>query len=112
LTDEMLCGNLTEMKKQEIEQALADLTQKLEIICEEQELEMRTIKFLGLQSDNLLKKSKDDSLPFNEKEEICKQMDALYNRMLMEEQMVMERGKRIEELDNRFDNLKKLIPEE
>lgn len=93
------------MNQENIERELTKITTELEVIEKSMTIEFQSVGFLSVQADILLKKVKDDSIPLDEKEQIYKQMDALYTRMKLEEKMILSRGVKVDELEKRFNEL-------
>jgi len=96
------------MKKEQLEIELNNLVDELCQVEERANLETATTKFLGVESDKLIIKSKDTTLSLEEKELICKQMEALQMRLIRETKTLGEDMKKLAELSNRFDYLRSL----
>jgi hypothetical protein len=89
------------MKKEDMEQELYRLTDKVNEMLKQAKLEMSSIKFLEKQTNNLIEQFNDPRISFEEKEIIEKQMDALQQRLLLEKEMVEKNDTLVEEIDER-----------
>jgi len=100
------------MKKEQLEIEVNKLMTELATLEENATLEAATTSFLSNEADKLLLKSEDKSLSPQEKEEVCKQMDALQKRISIEQDSMFKGMRRLAELTDRFNYLKTVTPED
>ena len=72
-------------------------------------MEAATAEFLGKEADKLMIKMKDDSIPFDQKELIAKQMDALHQRMMIEIAAFENDLPKLDALDKRMNELQLIV---
>ena len=97
------------MKKEILEKELNKVLADANELKERADLEAATAEFLGREADKLMAKMKDDSVPFEEKEQISKQMDALHRRMQHEIEAFENDIPKLEALDNRMNKLQLIV---
>ena len=97
------------MKKEILEKELNKVLADANELKERADLEARTAQFLGNEADKLMANMKDDSIPFEQKEEISKQMDALHQRMRLEIAAFENDIPKLEALDKRMDELQLIV---
>jgi hypothetical protein len=93
------------MKKEILEKELLKVLADANELQERAELEAQTAQFLGNEADKLMAKMKDDNTPFEQKEQISKQMDALHKRMQHEIASFENDIPKLEALDKRMNEL-------
>jgi len=108
----MLRGKVTSMKKEQMEIELNKVITELSLLEEQANLETATTQFLGKETDKLMIKVKDDSLSFEEKEQVYSQMAALQGRLTKETMLVAEDMRKLSTLHDRFNYLQTLSIEE
>jgi len=94
------------MKKEILHEELFKVLADAKELQEKSELELLTAEFLKSEADKLMAKMTDDTIPFEDKEEISKQMDALHTRMKREVRSFEAGIPKLEALDNRMKELK------
>lgn len=100
------------MKKAQMETEVTNLIQALIKLEETANLEKDTAEFLANEAQKLVVQSKKEGLTFEEQDNICKKMDALHNRMILEQTSMLKNKVRLKELTEKFAYLKSLPIEE
>jgi len=100
------------MKKEQLEIELNQLMTELCVLEEQANLEKATTDFLGKETDKLLIKSQDSTLPLEERERVYNQMTALQGRLNRETRALVADMNRLEELSNRLEYFQSLTIEE
>ncbi len=94
------------MKKEEIESELLKVLEDARALQERAETELKTSEFLKSHADELLKKFEDSNTPLSEKEQIEKQMNALFVRISYEITQFEKDVVRMKILDNKLSALR------
>jgi hypothetical protein len=97
------------MKKEILEKELTKVLADANELKERADLEAATAEFLGKEANKLMAKMKDDNIPFEQKEEISKQMDALHQRMRLEIAAFENDIPKLEALENRMAGLQLIV---
>ena len=97
------------MKKEILEKELTKVLADANELKERADLEAATAEFLGKEADKLMIKMKDDSIPFDQKELIAKQMDALHQRMMIEIAAFENDLPKLDALDKRMNELQLIV---
>jgi hypothetical protein len=97
------------MKKEILEKELLKVLADANELKERADLEAATAEFLGKEADKLMVKMKDENTPFEQKEEISKQMDALHKRMMLEIAAFENDIPKLEALDKRMNELQLIV---
>ena len=97
------------MKKEILEKELIKVLADAKDLQDKAELEMQTAEFLKNEADKLMAKMADNSIPYDEKEQISKQMEALHTRMQHEIRSFEAGIPKLEALDNRMKELKLIV---
>lgn len=97
------------MKKEILEKELLKVLADANELKERADLEAATAEFLGQEADKLMAKMQDDSIPFDQKEAIAKQMDALHRRMQVEIAAFENDIPKLEALDTRMNELQLIV---
>ena len=97
------------MKRKELEKELLKVLDDAKDLQTASELHLATADFLRKEGNKLMKKADDPTLPYDQKEEVTKQMIALKKRL---ESELIAREKdtpKIMVLDDRFNELKTIF---
>lgn len=70
---------------------------------------MKTAEFLKNEADKLLVKREDDSLTFEQREELSKQMEAMHKRLNREVRQFENGAIQLQVLEKKLDYLKELV---
>lgn len=97
------------MKKEEIEKQLVAVLEEANRLQEKCEIEMATAEFLKNEADKLLIKMSDESLTFDEKELLSKQMTAMHGRLESEVRRFEDGALQLIVLEKKLDYLKGLV---
>lgn len=97
------------MKREILEKELNKVLADADELKERADLEAATAEFLGREADKLMGKMKDDAIPFEEKEEISKQMNALHRRMQHEIEAFENDLPKLEALEKRMNELQLIV---
>jgi len=97
------------MNKREVEQELNRISKQADFLLEKAEIEMNTVRFLEKQADILILKANDVSIPFDEKENLDKEIDSLRTRIKLEMKMINDAMPEIEKLDEKVQILSREI---
>jgi hypothetical protein len=97
------------MKKEEIEKQLVAVLEEANRLQEKSELEMKTAEFLKTQADKLLAQRDNENLPFDEKERLSKQLEAMHGRIEHEIRQFEAGAAQLIALEKKLDYLKQLV---
>lgn len=94
------------MNKQQLESELNKVLSDATILQERSETELKTAEFLKGRADALLKKFEDPATPFDEKEQIQKEMNALQVRISYEITQFEKNVVRLKIIENKLNDLR------
>lgn len=97
------------MKKEDIEKQLIEVLKEADCLQEKCEIEMKTAEFLKNEADKLLIKREDESLTFEQREELSKQMEAMHGRLNREVRQFENGALQLQALEKKLDYLKELV---
>jgi len=97
------------MKKEILEKELLKVLAEAKILEEKSEMVLSTANFLRIETDKLISKMEDTNIPYDEKEEIGKQLVALHKKIESEIRSLENDIPRMNILDNRIDELKSIF---
>lgn len=100
------------MKREEIERELQKVLDDANELRHQSELELKTADFLQRQADALIERFEDPNTPFDEREKVYIQMEALHKKMTLELKMWEANLPKIEKLDERLNQLQAEVPED
>ena len=97
------------MKKVDIEKQLVAVLEEANRLQEKSEVEMATAQFLQEQADKLLAQKDDESLTFEEREKLSKQLEAMYCRLQFEIKQFENGALQLMVLEKKLNYLKQLV---
>ena len=97
------------MKKVDIEKQLIAVLEEASRLQEKSEIELETAKFLQDQADKLLAHKDDETLSFEERERLSKQLEAMYGRLKFEIKQFENGALQLLALEKKLDYLKQLV---
>lgn len=92
-------------KEQKIAEELLKILQEGEKLKESSDIQCATTEFLKKEAEKLEAKSKDDSLSFEEKELLAKQITAMQGRLQSEVKTIESGMPKLEALQNKINQL-------
>ena len=94
------------MKKEILEKELLKVLTEAKVLEEKSEMVFSTANFLRIETDKLIEKMEDDNIPYDEKEEIGKQLIALHKKIECEIRSLENDIPQTTALDDRMNKLK------
>ena len=97
------------MKREEVNQRLLTILEKMESLKEKSDLETMSVKFLGKEADKLIINLSSDEISFEQKEEIYKKIESLKHKIKSEIKIIQSSGLELDSLTKELNEVSSQI---